>query len=583
MKKTLRKFLIYLLATGMLMPTWLVTGMMSATHVKAADPEDIIITEYMVDPSAVSDANGEWIEVYNMTSTPIDLTGWSISDDSTAHLITAAEVGATIAANSYGLICKESDASINGNIIGCDYKASIELSNTGGAITLKDDSSTPKAIFIAGYYLSAVVAGKSIYFDGTTWNIENRVTYNGTDYGTPGADPFVPDISSAVVNDGLSADVDFTSSTNTLSANWDGFSDDNLDHYEYAIGTTIGGNDVKDWTSTSEKSLTESALTLIDGETYFISVKAIDEVGLESNVISSDGQMVDTIAPAVTGVTDSTIYDTDVTPIITDLNLDNTKVTLNGNLFTSGTAVSEEGSYVLVAADLAGNTTTINFTIKKVVPAVSPDFTVTVLDGKNFRVEWTGNGADSYIVKVNGNADPNGAVIANTTEQYSRDISVSEYGVYNITLIAVRGSVESTDFKNHSIELKAPVATTAQVTTPAPVEPAPVVSAAPAKAKAAAPQEEQKVETPADDSNGQIKGDETSNNEEEKVNWTPWIVLFVLILLAGAATGGYFYWFNGEDEVKAVVKEPKKEEKKVEALPKKNNNKKPNQKKQKRW
>lgn len=47
---------------------------------------------------------------------------------------------------------------------------------------------------------------------------------------------------------------------------------------------------------------------------------------------------------------------------------------------------------------------------------------------------------------------------------------------------------------------------------------------------------------------GQIKGEETATSEEEDINWTPWIILFVLIVLAGAATGGYFYWFGNEEE-----------------------------------
>lgn len=60
----------------------------------------------------------------------------------------------------------------------------------------------------------------------------------------------------------------------------------------------------------------------------------------------------------------------------------------------------------------------------------------------------------------------------------------------------------------------------------------------------------------ADDSEGKIKGDEEvdTSEEEESVNWTPWIILFILIILAGAATGGYFYWFAGEDEMEEKTK-----------------------------
>jgi len=48
---------------------------------------------------------------------------------------------------------------------------------------------------------------------------------------------------------------------------------------------------------------------------------------------------------------------------------------------------------------------------------------------------------------------------------------------------------------------------------------------------------------------GKILGEETpTETETEKINWTPWIILFILIILAGAATGGYFYWFGREEE-----------------------------------
>ncbi len=60
--------------------------------------------------------------------------------------------------------------------------------------------------------------------------------------------------------------------------------------------------------------------------------------------------------------------------------------------------------------------------------------------------------------------------------------------------------------------------------------------------------------TPSPVEQGQIKGAENTNNQEtEKINWTPWIILFILIILAGAATGGYFYWFGHDDEEEEIV------------------------------
>ena len=46
-----------------------------------ADAGDVVINEIMQNPSAVSDANGEWFELYNNTNGSIDINGWTISDN----------------------------------------------------------------------------------------------------------------------------------------------------------------------------------------------------------------------------------------------------------------------------------------------------------------------------------------------------------------------------------------------------------------------------------------------------------------------------------------------------------------------
>ena len=41
----------------------------------------MVINEVMINPSAVSDANGEYVELYNSGTTSVDLAGWTIRDD----------------------------------------------------------------------------------------------------------------------------------------------------------------------------------------------------------------------------------------------------------------------------------------------------------------------------------------------------------------------------------------------------------------------------------------------------------------------------------------------------------------------
>ena len=88
---------------------------------------------------------------------------------------------------------------------------------------------------------------------------------------------------------------------------------------------------------------------------------------------------VDTIKPkiAITGVENNIYYNVSVTPMITifDLNLNTITVTLNGEDFTSGTMVAEDGTYTLFvqATDKMNNTAqqTITFTIDKTPPSIT--------------------------------------------------------------------------------------------------------------------------------------------------------------------------------------------------------------------
>ena len=50
----------------------------------------VVINEVHIDPNAVSDTAGEWIELYNATDAPVDVNGWVLRDDDyDAHTIAA--------------------------------------------------------------------------------------------------------------------------------------------------------------------------------------------------------------------------------------------------------------------------------------------------------------------------------------------------------------------------------------------------------------------------------------------------------------------------------------------------------------
>ncbi len=96
------------------------------------------------------------------------------------------------------------------------------------------------------------------------------------------------------INDGLSYDIDTSIDNTSLSANWDAFSEPNsyLNYY-CAIGTAPNGNDVINWLPVGDVlQFTSTGLNLSEN-TYYFSVKAINSVGLESGILSSDGVYID--------------------------------------------------------------------------------------------------------------------------------------------------------------------------------------------------------------------------------------------------------------------------------------------------
>lgn len=212
---------------------------------------------------------------------------------------------------------------------------------------------------------------------------------------------------------------------------------------------------------------------------------------------------------------------------------------------------------------------------------INPSITVDKIEqngGKSIKVYWkgVGRGVTKYEIYVNGvtSADYTTNVSSDDTGlDYSKEIKVLNTGVYNIYVKAWRGD-KNVESNPRSVEFVAPPEVVS-APAPAPVQSPVPVSVAPQKAQAEEPQ----ITTPTGDENGQIKGDESASEEEEKINWTPWIVLFVLIILAGAATGGYFYWFSGEEE----ITEEKKPAKKVETVIRTKQAPKKSSKKPKRW
>ena len=92
-------------------------------------------------------------------------------------------------------------------------------------------------------------------------------------------------------------DIPTQTSRDSISANWDGFTDDETPFisYEWAIGARPGGEEVWPFTATSnslQRSFMQSGLSLNLGSTYYTTVRAINGAGLGVTVSSNGVRVV---------------------------------------------------------------------------------------------------------------------------------------------------------------------------------------------------------------------------------------------------------------------------------------------------
>lgn len=110
------------------------------------------------------------------------------------------------------------------------------------------------------------------------------------------------DTSSPVLSGSITMVSDFNSLTQSPSISWASASDSGsgLAEYKIAIGTSAYASDIKGWTSVGMlTTTTANSLTLLNGQTYYASVKALDYAGNESSLLTHSW-VVDTVLPNLT-------------------------------------------------------------------------------------------------------------------------------------------------------------------------------------------------------------------------------------------------------------------------------------------
>lgn len=259
-------------------------------------------------------------------------------------------------------------------------------------------------------------------------------------------------------------------------------------------------------------------------------------------------------------------------------------------------AINGNFDYKVEAVDMAGNLSAksvisnqVNF--NSALP-LSPTDVTTSVSNHLLTINWSAvsGGVAGYIVTINGVSRD----VDNVTT-YSVDLdygtytvlvtsyfSADNYGINDVSGLNEVKNAATVAGLEKSVTLVSVVKTSAvnepriapQAAEAAPVAETPAVTSTP-------PASADNATGLQPDTQGQVKGqEESTQTTEEKINWTPWIILFVLIILAGAATGGYFYWFAGEEEAETKVKSKPEVEKKEIVKPKTKDS---SSKKPRRW
>jgi hypothetical protein len=158
---------------------------------------DLVISEVMVNPSVSTDPAGEWIELYNATSTDITLcNGWTLADNASGDRPVDPSFRVFIPAGGYATLAYESDPAFNGGLdMDGEYASTLALSNSGDTLNLKFGGLLiDNVVYTSGWPQSAGTSMhlKASRLDATSnnssanWCFSTSTAANG-ERATPGA------------------------------------------------------------------------------------------------------------------------------------------------------------------------------------------------------------------------------------------------------------------------------------------------------------------------------------------------------------------------------------------------------------
>ncbi len=164
---------------------------------------DLVITEVMANPAAVTDARGEWFEVANQGDQPVDLQGLRVTDGSTSFVVNRPLI---VAAGAHAVFTRAADPTVNGGVWPDHvWQGSLSLSNASDSLTLEEGGTLLDTVSWANA-TSGVSRALAPGLDASdndqasAW-CEGEAPYGDGDLGSPGEPN--PSCGGGVCGDGL--------------------------------------------------------------------------------------------------------------------------------------------------------------------------------------------------------------------------------------------------------------------------------------------------------------------------------------------------------------------------------------------
>jgi hypothetical protein len=157
-------------------------------------PPRVMVSELMIDPGAVDDDLGEWVELANLDPAPVNLLGWTLADlDRDRHTVQA---DLWLQPGQYVVLARHGDSAQNGGVAPAYVYNGFQLGNEGDELLLLAPwgVEVDRAVWQGG---AAVRRGASLErtgFDASGGWVPAHAAWPGSagDLGSPGAGYLAP-------------------------------------------------------------------------------------------------------------------------------------------------------------------------------------------------------------------------------------------------------------------------------------------------------------------------------------------------------------------------------------------------------